>query len=187
MSDFYRVCPACGHANGERAYACTACRASLNGTVPGSLPERLPVAETEPAEDDPFLLWAAGMEATIPEAETHCHACQAAGSVVRFPFALANVERQFSQAEIFASPAATALLVPLRAGILPWKRERRELALRMNLVLCPECVADRADFYGRVHGDSYRLHPCYAGLEERGFSTFVGEAELEKWGHIQPK
>lgn len=186
MTDCYRVCAYCGHANEVRAYACTECLSSLDGTIPGPLPERLPVDDVQPPEHDVFALWAAGTETVIADAETRCHNCRATGSVVRFPFALAKTGFEFDWSRIWASAAATVVLAPLGVGILAWRWREKGLAFRMNLVLCPECVYDREDFYGRVSSDSYRLHPCYAELEDHGFSKFVGEAELKKWERVPP-
>jgi hypothetical protein len=57
----------------------------------------------------------------------------------------------------------------------------------MKLVLCRECFAELEDFYGRPAQSAYKLHPWYSRLEDQGFGTFVSEAELRRWEHIQPK
>jgi hypothetical protein len=185
MTAYYRVCASCGHANEERAYACIECRSSLSGTIPGPLPER--AAAVQPPEPDTFALWAAETETAITGAEARCHSCQATGSVVHFPFALAKTGLEFDWSRVVASAAASVLLAPVGIGILAWRWRERGLAFRMNLVLCPECAFDREDFYGRVSRDSYRLHPCYAELEDHGFVKFVGETEFKNWEDSPPQ
>jgi hypothetical protein len=184
MTRSYRICPSCGHANEAQAYECAACRSSLNGTIPGALQVGAPIPEAQPTEEDSIEVWVSKTEAAIADAETCCQQCQAPGPVTRHPFGLANIAFKFDWL-LLTSVAASAVMLPLGGpGILAWGWKRRGVAFRMNLVLCPDCLYQVEDFYGRPVRDSYRLHPCYAMLEEEGFERFVSGAEFENWQHV---
>lgn len=159
----------------------------MDGTIPHALPDEVAIAAAALPDEDLFAAWAAETEAAISEAEIRCHKCQASDALTRFPFALAHIDLKFSWAHIAASVAASAFLVPAGMWVLWWKWKRRGLAFRMNLVLCPECSAELQNFYGLPPRESYQLHPCYAGLEEEGFVTFVSQAEFKNWAIIQPE
>ena len=162
------------------------------GVVPGReyLVSRYPPAKaqgaiTEALDSRARLVDGLRKLETIAVRPEVCHVC-GRPTAARIPFGLARlrrVEHEFGAA--LASLALSAVLGPfIGFGVVygPGKQVSGNL-LRLQLQMCSECDRDRKGRFGlgKVREQHYAHHPWWDAAHQAGFTTFVSEAELEKW------
>lgn len=114
-----------------------------------------------------------------------CHACGARESLHSWNFALGKVlRRRRSWGGTVASLAVSSVTIPLFGiGVLhvAGKKKVRLRVLRMKLILCGACRAERMA-YGPdgVDRAAYALHPWWTAAQRLKYTEFLNAADLSR-------
>ena len=133
---------------------------------------------------------AVAFEARMNGVNSPCHICGSNPGVKHFPFGMANVIAKKmdwgkTASSVAASIVVSAITAPL-LGVWGWSISGKKTTakiVRLQLVLCEECLKSRKRFFGntRLSTEDYSKQPCFDEFRELGYTTVLNEYLLKQY------